>query len=73
MGALYSLYFKHVLPHIGRLISRDLAAYTYLPESVARFPRPARMTELIAAAGLTTPTWTPYTFGVAGLYRATKP
>ncbi len=73
MGALYSLYFKHILPLLGRLISRDPRAYTYLPESVARFPSPPRMIELIAAAGFTTPTWTPYTFGIAGLYRATKP
>ena len=72
VGALYSLYFKHLLPRLGRLISRDPAAYTYLPESVARFPRPSRMIELIAATGFINPTWTPYTFGVAGLYRATK-
>jgi demethylmenaquinone methyltransferase/2-methoxy-6-polyprenyl-1,4-benzoquinol methylase len=72
MGALYSLYFKRVLPLLGRLISHDPAAYTYLPESVARFPRPPRMIDLIAAAGFTAPTWTPYTLGIAGLYRATK-
>jgi demethylmenaquinone methyltransferase/2-methoxy-6-polyprenyl-1,4-benzoquinol methylase len=72
MGALYNLYFKRVLPLLGRLISRDAAAYTYLPESVARFPAPPRMIELISAAGFTAPTWTPYTFGIAGLYRATK-
>jgi demethylmenaquinone methyltransferase/2-methoxy-6-polyprenyl-1,4-benzoquinol methylase len=72
MGALYNLYFRIILPLLGRLISRDPRAYTYLPESVARFPRPPRMIELIAAAGFIEPTWTPYTFGVAGLYRATK-
>jgi len=65
MGALYNLYFKGVLPLLGRLISHDPAAYTYLPESVARFPRPPRMIELIT-------TWTSYTLGIAGLYRATK-
>jgi demethylmenaquinone methyltransferase/2-methoxy-6-polyprenyl-1,4-benzoquinol methylase len=72
MGALYNLYFKGVLPLLGRLISHDPAAYTYLPESVARFPRPPRMIELITAAGFTIPTWTSYTLGIAGLYRATK-
>ena len=72
MGALYNLYFKGVLPLLGRLISHDPAAYTYLPESVARFPRPPRMIELITAAGFTIPTWTRYTLGIAGLYRATK-
>jgi len=73
MGALYNLYFKAILPRLGGLISRDPSAYTYLPESVARFPSPARMKELIAAAGFTNPAWTSYTFGIAGLYRATKP
>jgi len=72
VGALYNLYFKRILPLLGRLISRDASAYTYLPESVARFPTPPRMIELIAAASFTAPTWTPYTFGVAGLYRARK-
>jgi demethylmenaquinone methyltransferase / 2-methoxy-6-polyprenyl-1,4-benzoquinol methylase len=73
MGALYSLYFQYILPRIGGLISRDPAAYAYLPDSVTRFPAPPRMISLIAAAGFTAPTWTSYTFGVAGLYRARKP
>jgi demethylmenaquinone methyltransferase/2-methoxy-6-polyprenyl-1,4-benzoquinol methylase len=71
-GALYNLYFKQILPRFGGLISGDPAAYTYLPDSVARFPRPTRMIELIQQAGFTNPTWTSYTFGTAGLYRATK-
>ncbi len=73
VGAIYNLYFKRVLPLLGRIISRDPRAYTYLPESVARFPGPPRMMEMISAAGFRSPTWTPYTFGVAGLYRAIKP
>jgi demethylmenaquinone methyltransferase / 2-methoxy-6-polyprenyl-1,4-benzoquinol methylase len=72
-GALYNFYFKQILPRFGGLISGDPAAYTYLPDSVARFPRPARMIELIQQAGFTNATWTSYTFGTAGLYRATKP
>jgi demethylmenaquinone methyltransferase/2-methoxy-6-polyprenyl-1,4-benzoquinol methylase len=72
-GALYNLYFKQILPRFGGLISGDPAAYTYLPDSVARFPNPSRMIELIADAGFTNATWTSYTFGTAGLYRATKP
>ena len=57
---------------MGALVS-DASAYTYLPESVARFPRPPRMKELIHNAGFCDATWTSYTFGVTGLYRATKP
>lgn len=72
-GALYSLYFKRVLPMLGGLISRNRSAYAYLPESVGRFPRPPRMKELIADAGFIDPRWTSYTFGAAGLYRARKP
>ena len=73
IGALYSIYFKKILPRLGGLISHNPAAYSYLNASVERFPRPPRMKELITAAGFIAPTWTSYTFGVAGLYRATKP
>ena len=69
----YNAYFKHILPRVGGLISHDPAAYAYLPDSVARFPRPPQMKALIAAAGFVRPTWTRYTFGIAGLYRAAKP
>jgi demethylmenaquinone methyltransferase/2-methoxy-6-polyprenyl-1,4-benzoquinol methylase len=72
VGTLYNLYFKQILPRIGALIS-DASAYSYLPESVARFPRPPRMLELIRAAGFVDGNWTSYTFGVTGLYQATKP
>ena len=73
VGTLYNLYFKKVLPKLGGLISGQQTAYSYLPESVARFPRPPRMLQLITAAGFTNATWTSYTLGTAGLYRATKP
>jgi demethylmenaquinone methyltransferase/2-methoxy-6-polyprenyl-1,4-benzoquinol methylase len=71
-GALYNLYFKKILPRIGALVS-NAAAYSYLPASVERFPRPPRMIQLIQNAGFADVSWTSYTFGVAGLYRATKP
>ena len=73
VGRLYTLYFQRVLPTIGGWISSDRSAYTYLPHSVARFPQPPRMKQLILEAGFTEPTWTSYTFSTAGLYRATKP
>lgn len=71
-GALYDLYFKRILPCLGGIISGDRRAYTYLPTSVERFPRPPRMLRLIQQAGFVESTWTRYTFGAAGLYRATK-
>jgi demethylmenaquinone methyltransferase/2-methoxy-6-polyprenyl-1,4-benzoquinol methylase len=73
VGALYNLYFQRILPWFGGLLSGDRGAYSYLPASVARFPRPPRMLQLIRAAGFTGATWTSYTLGVAGLYQATKP
>jgi len=73
VGALYNLYFKRVLPQVGGMISGDARAYAYLPASVERFPRPNRMLEMIRAAGFRDGQWTGYTFGTAGLYRASKP
>jgi demethylmenaquinone methyltransferase/2-methoxy-6-polyprenyl-1,4-benzoquinol methylase len=73
IGAAYNLYFKGILPRVGALISGQPAAYSYLPASVERFPRPPRMLQLLRNAGFTKPTWTSYALGTAGLYRATKP
>jgi demethylmenaquinone methyltransferase/2-methoxy-6-polyprenyl-1,4-benzoquinol methylase len=73
VGALYDIYFKTILPKVGGLISGNVRAYSYLPASVERFPRPPRMLQLIKNAGFTDATWTSYTFGTAGLYHATKP
>ena len=71
LGSLYNLHLHRILPLIGGLLS-DPAAYAYLPASIARFPRPPRMIQMIHAAGFRDATWTSYTFGVAGLYLATK-
>ncbi len=73
VGALYSFYFHRILPTLGGLISGVHRAYAYLPDSVMRFPSPPQMKQLITAAGFIKPTWTSYTLGTTGLYRATKP
>jgi demethylmenaquinone methyltransferase / 2-methoxy-6-polyprenyl-1,4-benzoquinol methylase len=72
LGKLYAFYFRHVLPAIGNRISGVTGPYAYLPSSVHRFPPPAEMCARIRAAGFREISWTPYTFGVAGLYRAVK-
>jgi demethylmenaquinone methyltransferase/2-methoxy-6-polyprenyl-1,4-benzoquinol methylase len=72
MGALYRVYFKQVLPRIGTMISGVRGPYAYLPASVERFPEPEEMLTRMKAAGFTDTTWTPYTFGIAGLYRGKK-
>jgi demethylmenaquinone methyltransferase / 2-methoxy-6-polyprenyl-1,4-benzoquinol methylase len=72
LGKLYRMYFRHVLPRIGGLISGQRGAYTYLPSSVERFPAPEEMRTKMQAAGFSEVSWTPYTFGIAGLFRGKK-
>ena len=72
MGRLYRIYFKQVLPRVGTMISGVSGPYSYLPNSVERFPEPQEMLERMRRAGFREATWTPYTFGIAGLYRGKK-
>jgi demethylmenaquinone methyltransferase/2-methoxy-6-polyprenyl-1,4-benzoquinol methylase len=72
MGALYRVYFKQVLPRIGTVLSGVSGPYAYLPASVERFPAPEEMIERMRKAGFAEARWTPYTFGIAGLYRGKK-
>jgi demethylmenaquinone methyltransferase/2-methoxy-6-polyprenyl-1,4-benzoquinol methylase len=71
-GKLYGFYFRNVLPRIGTLISGVKGPYEYLPASVHRFPAPEQMLKRLEAAGFREVSWTPYTFGIAGLYRGKK-
>jgi demethylmenaquinone methyltransferase/2-methoxy-6-polyprenyl-1,4-benzoquinol methylase len=73
LGKLYAFYFRRVLPRIGRLLSGARSAYTYLPASVGSFPTPPEMLTALERAGFRDARWTPYTFGIAGLYTARKP
>ena len=72
LGKLYRLYFRHVLPRIGTLISGVRGPYAYLPTSVERFPEPEEMLDRMRAAGFGKVSWTPYTFGIAGLFQGKK-
>lgn len=72
MGRLYRIYFKQVLPRVGTLLSGVSGPYAYLPNSVERFPSPQEMLDRMRRAGFREATWTPYTFGIAGLYRGKK-
>ena len=69
---LYLWYFRHVLPRLGRLISKHGDAYTYLPASVDAFPAPAEFARIVAAAGFEHVLAQPLTFGVVYLYTATR-
>jgi demethylmenaquinone methyltransferase / 2-methoxy-6-polyprenyl-1,4-benzoquinol methylase len=72
LGKLYAFYFRRILPAIGSRLSGTTGPYAYLPNSVHNFPPPTQMRAMMTATGLTDVSWTPYTFGVAGLYRAVK-
>jgi len=72
IGQCYRVYFKKILPTIGTLISGVRGPYAYLPASVERFPAPEEMLGRMRQAGLRDVSWSPYTFGIAGLYRGVK-
>jgi demethylmenaquinone methyltransferase/2-methoxy-6-polyprenyl-1,4-benzoquinol methylase len=72
MGRLYRIYFRQVLPRVGTVISGVRGPYAYLPNSVERFPDPQEMLARMLQAGFREASWTPYTFGIAGLYRGKK-
>ena len=73
LGTLYALYFRRILPAIGARLSGMGSAYAYLPASVERFPPPSEMLDLMRGVGFARVSWTPYSFGIAGLYRGVKP
>ena len=72
IGQCYRVYFKKVLPAVGTVLSGVRGPYAYLPASVERFPAPDEMLGRMRQAGFREASWTPYTFGVAGLYRGVK-
>ena len=72
LGKIYAVYFHRVLPAIGRLICGRNGPYNYLPASVGAFFRPPELLELMRQSGYDQCHWQPYTFGIAGLYTATR-
>lgn len=73
IGKAYALYFRRVLPAIGRMICGKDGPYNYLPTSVGNFPPPQQMLALMRSVGYGDCAWQPYTFGIAGLYTAVRP
>ncbi|MFQ3326229.1 MAG: demethylmenaquinone methyltransferase/2-methoxy-6-polyprenyl-1,4-benzoquinol methylase [Salibacteraceae bacterium] len=69
---LYSFYFKNILPGIGKMISKDARAYTYLPESVEAFPHGDAFVKIMDKVGYTNVKAYPLTFGIASIYIAEK-
>lgn len=69
---LYNFYFKFVLPRVGRLISKDKAAYTYLPESVAAFPDGEDFLNVLQKVGFNQTQCRALTFGISSIYTGVK-
>lgn len=72
IGEVYRYYFRQVLPRLGTMISGVRGPYAYLPASVERFPEPEEMLQRMHAAGFRQVSYTPYTFGIAGLFWGRK-
>lgn len=70
--ACYCLYFKHILPWIGGLVSGDKAAYRYLPASVLAFPPKDKWMKTMSECGFANVTHKSFTFGICRMYIGEK-
>lgn len=71
--SLYKIYFLHILPFFGGLISGNREAYRYLPISVINFPKPPIFLQMMKNAGFTNTKSLSFTFGLCQLYIGRKP
>lgn len=69
---LYQFYFKWILPTIGRVISKDQSAYTYLPESVQQFPDGQNFLDILEKIGFNNTQCKPQTLGISSIYVGIK-
>lgn len=72
MKQLFSIYAKLIMPTLGKLISKDNSAYTYLPATMAAFPQGEVMQGILRNAGFTEVRFKRFTFGISTMYLATK-
>lgn len=71
--SLYLLYFQKLLPFIGSFFSKDTHAYSYLPESVLKFPTPVEFSNIMKNAGFKQIRFKQMTFGIVTLFIGFKP
>lgn len=71
-GPIYQWYSRHILPRIGRAVSRHDAAYTYLPESIGAFAYGDEFAGILTAAGFSQVRARPFMFGAVYLYTGSK-
>jgi demethylmenaquinone methyltransferase / 2-methoxy-6-polyprenyl-1,4-benzoquinol methylase len=69
---LYNFYFKSILPGVGRMVSADKAAYTYLPASVEAFPDGNDFIQVLQRVGFNETQCRTLTFGISSIYTGTK-
>ncbi|SFI74596.1 demethylmenaquinone methyltransferase [Kaistella treverensis] len=72
LGPFYMFYFKNILPQIGKLVSKDNRAYTYLPDSVNAFPFGEKMKNILLKVGFQKVEYKKLSLGIATIYKATK-
>ena len=70
--ATIAIYSKIVIPTLGKLLSKDKNAYSYLPQTIKAFPQGEVMKETIAKAGFSVVSFERLTMGICTLYTATK-
>ncbi len=69
---LYNFYFKRILPAVGRLFSKDMSAYSYLPKSVDAFPYGEKFIQIMKNAGFKNIIEKKLTFGISSVYYGQK-
>jgi demethylmenaquinone methyltransferase / 2-methoxy-6-polyprenyl-1,4-benzoquinol methylase len=69
---VYNFYFRNILPFVGKLFSKDKAAYSYLPDSVFKFPDNEEFLKLLVEAGYSETKQVKLTGGVASIYTGIK-
>ena len=72
LAPFYMFYFKNILPQIGKLVSKDNRAYTYLPDSVNAFPFGEKMKSILLNVGFKKVEYKKLSLGIATIYKATK-
>jgi demethylmenaquinone methyltransferase/2-methoxy-6-polyprenyl-1,4-benzoquinol methylase len=72
ISRIYQFYFKYILPLIGRMISKDQSAYTYLPQSVNAFPEGEKFVQILKNVGFTGADCERLSFGICSVYTAKK-
>ena len=69
---LFNIYFKYILPFIGRKTSKDKKAYNYLYESVQAFPDYDNFADILERIGFRSVEWKPLSLGICTIYTGVK-